>query len=59
MIKCSFCGYEFQADESKIGCSGCPLSGTCNKYKCPNCGFEIPKEPKIIKLIKKWRHKNE
>jgi hypothetical protein len=58
MIKCGFCGYEFKEDVKKVGCSGCPMSCTCNKYKCPNCGFEILKEPGIIKFIKrKWRRK--
>jgi hypothetical protein len=23
--------------------------------KCPNCGYEIPMEPKLIKTIKGWR----
>ncbi|WHH59967.1 hypothetical protein [Petroclostridium sp. X23] len=54
MIKCRFCGTEFLEQESKAGCRGCPLSKTCNKYKCPNCGYEIPKEPKFIQMIKKW-----
>ncbi|EOC99525.1 hypothetical protein [Caldisalinibacter kiritimatiensis] len=58
MIKCSFCGYEFNEDEAAKGCKSCPMSKACNKYKCPNCGFEIPKEPKFIQLIKKWGRKN-
>ncbi|KPU26674.1 hypothetical protein TR13x_08830 [Caloranaerobacter sp. TR13] len=58
MIKCNFCGYEFNENESQKGCHGCPLNKSCNKYKCPNCGFEIPKEPKLIQLIRKWRKRN-
>ena len=57
MIKCSFCGFEFIKDEGHLGCSGCPMSKTCNKYKCPNCGYEMPKEPKLITILKKWRQK--
>jgi len=54
MIKCSFCGHEFEEQESVASCSSCPMHKNCNKYKCPNCGYEIPKEPKIISIIKKW-----
>ena len=54
MIKCEFCGNEFSEDESIKGCKGCPMSKSCNKYKCPNCGYEMLKEPKLIKIIKKW-----
>lgn len=59
MMKCGFCGYEFSGDESKTGCRGCPLSKRCNKYKCPNCGYEMPKEPKLIEILKKWGRKND
>jgi len=58
MIKCSFCGHNFEENEGKIGCVGCPMSKACNKHKCPNCGFEMPKEPKIVKLIKRWGSKD-
>jgi hypothetical protein len=55
MIKCSFCGHEFNEHDGKVCCSGCPMSKTCNKLKCSNCGFEMLKEPGIIKFIKrKW-----
>lgn len=58
-MKCSFCGYEFQEEESKTSCNGCPMSKSCGKQKCPNCGFEMPKEPKIISFLKKWGNRNE
>jgi hypothetical protein len=55
MITCSFCGYEFSELDSQVGCQGCPLHKSCGKVKCPNCGFEIPKEPKLISWLKKKR----
>lgn len=58
MIKCSFCGHEFEEYESIEGCAGCPLHKNCNKHKCPNCGYEVLKEPKLISKIKKWGKKN-
>ncbi|WDV45273.1 hypothetical protein PV797_17350 [Clostridiaceae bacterium M8S5] len=54
MIKCSYCGYEFNEKDTLKGCKTCPMTKVCNKYKCPNCGFHILKEPKIIKQLKKW-----
>lgn len=60
MIKCSFCGYSFSNADVIESCAGCPLKRTCNKYKCPKCGFEIPKQTKIAKIIKKlWREKSD
>ncbi|KNF09193.1 hypothetical protein CLPU_4c02390 [Gottschalkia purinilytica] len=58
-MKCSFCGYEFNEEESLKGCSSCPMSKNCDKYKCPNCGYEILKEPKFIKFLKKWGRKKD
>ena len=55
MSKCSFCGYEFSEEQGTAGCKGCPLHKSCGKLKCPNCGFEIPKEPKFIAWLRKWR----
>lgn len=58
MIKCSFCQHEFNESESQANCAGCPMSKACNKSKCPNCGYEILKEPGLITFIKnKWGKK--
>lgn len=35
------------------------MTKVCNKLKCPNCSYEIPKEPKLVTYIKKWGKKNE
>ncbi len=39
-MKCAFCGVSFEASERRAGCRGCPMSGTCRKIRCPNCGYE-------------------
>lgn len=57
MIKCSFCGYESTEEEAEGGCRGCPLRGNCAKTRCPNCGFEMADEPKLLKMYKKWKEK--
>ena len=44
-MKCSLCSYEFQETEAEIACQGCPLAKDCHLIKCPNCNYEMPKEP--------------
>ncbi|MFQ6042513.1 MAG: hypothetical protein ACE5PV_16790 [Candidatus Poribacteria bacterium] len=54
-MKCSLCGFEFTESEGKSACHSCPLAkgkGSCKLFKCPNCGYEIPAEPKWIKFLK-------
>ena len=53
-IHCAFCGVSFPEEEAaKSACSTCLIGkakGTdaCGFRKCPNCGYEIPVEPKWI-----------
>jgi hypothetical protein len=56
VMKCGFCGFEFDECNSKSGCAGCPMNGSCKKIKCPNCNYEMYPEPqsKILDTIKKW-----
>ncbi|MBN2544263.1 MAG: hypothetical protein JXB50_00610 [Spirochaetes bacterium] len=55
-MKCSLCGYEFDISESSSACSSCPMNKSCTLLRCPNCGYEFPKEPewleKLTKLFK-------
>ncbi|MFA6568605.1 MAG: hypothetical protein WCS96_10360 [Victivallales bacterium] len=50
-MKCSFCGFEFKENEADKSCCGCVMAKKCRLLKCPNCGFEIPKESEWIKKI--------
>ncbi len=56
-MKCPLCGHEFSETEGKTGCGGCPVGGGCHMVMCPNCGYEIPREPGLIKVLRKWREK--
>ncbi|HDK17618.1 MAG TPA: hypothetical protein ENG95_00425 [Nitrospirae bacterium] len=58
-MKCSLCGLEFKERDGLSSCKGCPVSGSCSMIKCPNCGYDIPREPGLIKLLKKWRKKSD
>lgn len=40
-VKCSLCGFSFEAEEGRTGCGGCPFSRFCRRVKCPNCGFGL------------------
>ncbi len=58
-MKCPLCGYQFMEQEGETHCPGCPLAGACHRVKCPDCGYDVPVEPKLIKVLKSWRrHKN-
>ncbi|MEK6647384.1 MAG: hypothetical protein AABY84_12010 [Candidatus Firestonebacteria bacterium] len=50
-MKCALCGYEFSEKESVSTCKNCPLHKGCELIKCPNCGYEWPKEPEWIKKL--------
>ena len=56
-MKCPLCGYEFDQNEAIAGCKNCPtiMSGSCNFIKCPNCGFEIVAESRLLRFLKKLR----
>lgn len=55
-MKCALCGFEFEESEAARGCSGCASMGGCGLIRCPNCGYEWPKEPawvtKLMRLLK-------
>ena len=58
-MKCPLCGYQFLEEDSRTACDGCPLSKACHVVKCPNCGYKIPMEPRLIKAIKAWRRRED
>ncbi len=58
-MKCPLCGMEFNPEHAQKACAGCPLAKGCNLVKCPNCGYEVPKEPEFIKKLKKKRRRED
>ncbi len=56
-MKCLLCGLEFRQGKEVSGCRGCPLARSCGLVRCPNCGYEVPLEPKLLRVFKKWRKK--
>lgn len=51
-MKCSLCGYEFDEKTAGRACDRCPMVKGCDLVRCPNCGFEMPTEPKWIRWLK-------
>lgn len=56
-MKCQLCGLEFKEEDGQAACKGCAISKSCGLIKCPNCGYEIPREPGLIKKLKRWKEK--
>lgn len=56
-MKCQLCGLEFKEEEGQLACRGCHMTGPCGLIKCPNCGYETPKESNLIKSLKRWKEK--
>ncbi len=52
MMRCGFCGYDFEEKEGIQGCKNCPMSGGCKMIKCPKCNYENPSEPFWVKKVK-------
>ena len=53
-ITCSLCGAVFEPDENT--CGGCVLNKDCKLVSCPNCGFGVPQESKLVGWLKKKKH---
>lgn len=56
VTRCPFCGHEFDKTGARSSCQSCSMSSSsCGMVKCPNCGYEVPGEARLFKLIKKVR----
>ncbi len=52
-MKCSRCGLVYAEKDAEQSCRGCPMAGSCAMLRCPNCGYETPRESGLEKAIKK------
>ncbi len=41
---CPLCGCRFPEAAGKTACRGCPLAFGCGLIKCPNCGYDLPRQ---------------
>jgi hypothetical protein len=51
MIDCSMCGHSFTYAEGAACRSGCPMASGCGMVTCPSCGYEFPRESKLLTLL--------
>jgi hypothetical protein len=51
---CGFCGSSFQQDKAQPTCASCPLSGSCQLVRCPQCNYENPVPPKWLNGLRGW-----
>ncbi len=56
-MRCPLCGIE--VTEGAPACKGCAASKGCSLLRCPNCGYEIPKEPGFMKIFRRWKEKRD
>ncbi|MBI4285834.1 MAG: hypothetical protein HY670_08070 [Chloroflexi bacterium] len=53
-MNCPLCGNQFREEEGEAACQGCPMLKGCHLVKCPNCGYEVPREPGLLKNLRDW-----
>ena len=51
VFACSLCGLRF-THGGKV-CTSCALGGGCDLVKCPRCGFQFPRESRILALVRR------
>lgn len=49
LFTCALCGARFTHGE-KV-CGSCPLNRGCDVVRCPNCGYQFPRESAIVRWV--------
>ncbi len=55
MMRCGFCGCEFDPAVAPVACEACPVARGCHLIRCPRCGYEMPLESKLVGWLKRLR----
>ncbi len=45
---CPACNHKYDPESSSVGCGACLMHGSCGLVKCPECGYETPREPGFL-----------
>lgn len=48
---CDLCGARFMHGGQV--CGSCPMTTRCLLVKCPNCGFQFPRESLVVNLVRR------
>ena len=51
-MNCPFCQREFDETRLPEACKACPSGGGCRHVRCPYCGYEMPREPGLVKHLR-------
>src|SRR5437660_11197929 len=54
MVRCSMCAFEFAETSSQGSCGKCALFSGCRYIRCPRCGYEMPRTPGLVKMVRRW-----
>lgn len=57
LVTCAFCGHRYRPEDSRSACGNCPLhpkGRECGWLRCPNCGYETPRESGWLKGVRHW-----
>ena len=53
-MRCPFCGRVFSEEDAHRVCRSCAVFGGCKNVKCPYCGYEMPREPALVRWLRSW-----
>lgn len=53
VTRCGMCGHEFEEDRSQPVCRSCPVGDGCGLMRCPRCGYENPRAPKWLSVLRR------
>ena len=51
MTRCPLCGHAFDPAKA-MACRSCAAGRSCAMLCCPNCGYNMPGESRLARLIK-------
>ena len=58
LFTCGLCGARFTHGEQV--CGGCVLRAACDVVRCPNCGYQFPRESRIVAWLGRlWGREEE
>ena len=52
LMRCDFCGHEFDAGCATQSCKSCPMVSNCGQLACPNCGYPILRESALLRWLR-------
>lgn len=51
-MECPYCHRMFKESSADPACKGCLSRRGCQRVRCPDCGYEMPREPRSAARIR-------